>query len=147
MRRDLLVSSYPGDGLPGTVPPGKRFSTTAVYQGNLSLHVYLFRQVALFNTSIQEFYDNNLALSRPEVRQGLFYGESTIYTKIHNDPDLLRPQRPDFKLPVADGCHLEGLGRAVGAVPEVKLSKYAVSRGYREGRTDWRGRSARLCDP
>ena len=100
MRRDLLVSAIQETVCRGQYHLEKDFLQRQFYQGNLSLHVYLFRQVALFNTSIQEFYDNNLALLRPEVRQGLFYGESTIYTKIHNEnPDLLRPQRPDFKLP------------------------------------------------
>ena len=127
MRRDLLVSAIQETVCRGQYHLEKDFLQRQFYQGNLSLHVYLFRQVALFNTSIQEFYDNNLALLRPEVRQGLFYGESTIYTKIHNEiPTYYGPNAQILNCLVADGCHLEGLAEQSVLFREVKLSKYAA---------------------
>lgn len=108
----------------------KDFIQRQYYQNGLKLHVYRFDQVALFNSSILEYYQNNLALLRPEIRKGLFQGESTIYTKIHNQvPAYYSKTAQITDCLVADGCYLEGSAEQSILFRGVRLGKYAsVSR-------------------
>lgn len=100
------------------------------HQKELTMYAYVFDKVALFNTSIQEYYDNNMALLRPEVRQGLFGGETAIYTRVYNEvPTYYGPDAQVLGCLVADGCRLEGLAEDSVLFREVTVAKdAAVSR-------------------
>lgn len=75
----------------------------------LTVGVYKFQNVALFNESTLEYYKNNLALTIPEVRSSLFRGERTIYTKVRDRvPTYYGETAQVDNCIVADGCVLEG---------------------------------------
>lgn len=77
--------------------------------GNLTVGVYQFEGVALYNESTEEFYRNNLALTDELVRRDLFGGCHPIYTKVRDCVPCYYGE--SCKLDnciVADGCILEG---------------------------------------
>ncbi|MCD7859184.1 MAG: glucose-1-phosphate adenylyltransferase subunit GlgD [Firmicutes bacterium] len=79
------------------------------YQGNLSLNVYRFTGAVLFNESIQEYYNSNLALLNREVHQSIFCPERTIYTKTRDCvPTYYGAVSKIDDCIVADGCSLMG---------------------------------------
>lgn len=79
------------------------------YDGNLTVNVYQFDGVALFNESTLEYYRNSLALADKNVRMDLFYGKHTIYTKVRDRvPTYYGEDAQVNNCVVADGCRLEG---------------------------------------
>ena len=77
-------------------------------KGELTVNAYPFQGVALFNESTAEYYNNNLALLLPEVRQSLF-GPRPIYTKVRDRvPTYYGEETQAENCIVADGCMLEG---------------------------------------
>lgn len=80
-------------------------------KGELSVNVYPFEGVALFNESTEEYYNNNLALILKEVREDLF-GPRPIYTKVRDRvPTYYGENTSTENCIVADGCMLEGTVR------------------------------------
>ena len=77
-------------------------------KGELSINVYPFEGVALFNESTEEYYNNNLALLKKEVREDLF-GKRPIYTKVRDRVPTYYGEETEVEdCIVADGCMLEG---------------------------------------
>ena len=77
-------------------------------KGKLSVNAYQFKGAALFNESTEEYFQNNLALLRPEVRQSLF-DPRPIYTKVRDRvPTYYGEESSISDCIVADGCMLEG---------------------------------------
>ena len=75
----------------------------------MTVNAYRFGGIALFNESTTEFYHNNLALVRPEVRYGLFGSGLTIYTKVRDEVPTYYGEHSEIDdCIVADGCTLEG---------------------------------------
>ena len=75
----------------------------------MHVNAYRFGGVALFNESTLEFYQNSLALLRPEVRHGLFGSGLTIYTKVRDEVPAYYGEHSEIDdCIVADGCTLEG---------------------------------------
>ena len=58
-------------------------------EGKLSVNVYSFQNIALFNESLQEFYKNNLKLLDQDVRHSLFRTNLPIYTKVRDSVPTL----------------------------------------------------------
>ena len=58
-------------------------------EGKLSVNVYSFQNIALFNESLQEFYENNLKLLDQDVRHSLFRTNLPIYTKVRDSVPTL----------------------------------------------------------
>ena len=78
-------------------------------EGKLSVNVYSFQNIALFNESLQEFYKNNLKLLDQDVRHSLFRTNLPIYTKVRDSvPTLFGEQGQASDCLVADGCHIFG---------------------------------------
>ncbi|MGM9669499.1 MAG: glucose-1-phosphate adenylyltransferase subunit GlgD [Faecousia sp.] len=84
-----------------------------LYQaGKLTVNVYQFDGVALFNESPAEFFRNNMALLDAGIREDLFQTEHPIYTKVRDRvPSYYGEDCAIDNCIVADGCMLEGSAR------------------------------------
>ena len=115
MRRDKLIAT-----IREMVPHGKYhlerdYLLPQYNEGKLSINVYPFHNVALFNESVLEYYNNSMLLLREDVRHSLFRSEVPIYTKVRDAVPTLfgqKGQAPNCLL--ADGCHI--FGRAENSV-------------------------------
>ncbi len=77
--------------------------------GKLSVNVYQFEGVVLYNESPEEYYLNNLALTEELIRKDLFGGCHPIYTKVRDRvPSYYGEECAIDDCIVADGCMLEG---------------------------------------
>ena len=77
--------------------------------GAITVNVYPFEGKALFNESVQEFYQNSLALIDKDVRHDLFQRNHPVYTKVRDRvPTYYGEDCQVEDCIVADGCMLEG---------------------------------------
>ncbi len=75
----------------------------------LTLNVYQYEGVALYNESIEEYFDNSLALLNKEVRHDLFGGDHDVFTKVRDRVPSYYGENCSIRDSiVADGCMLEG---------------------------------------
>ena len=78
-------------------------------RGVVSVNAFPFEGVAMFNESIGEFYENSLALIKPDVRKDIFDGRHPIYTKVRfRVPTYYGEDSKIDNALIADGCMLEG---------------------------------------
>jgi len=78
-------------------------------KGEVSVNVYPFDGVALYNESVAEYFGNSLALIKKEVREDLFGGNHPVYTKVRDRvPSYYGEDCEIEDCLVADGCILEG---------------------------------------
>lgn len=94
--------------------------------GRLSINIYPFHNVALFNESIQDYYNNNMLLLNENVRRSLFRSEVPIYTKVRDAVPTLfgqNGQAPDCL--IADGCHIFGRAEHSVIFREVDIDEHA----------------------
>ena len=78
-------------------------------KNNVTINVYQFDGVALFNESTDEYYRNSLALIDPEVRHDLFGRNHPVFTKVRDRVPSYYGEESDIKNSIlADGCFLEG---------------------------------------
>ena len=77
--------------------------------GSLSINVYPFEGVALYNESVDDYFRNSLTLVDANVRHQLFDGAHPIYTKVRDRvPSYYGEECNICNCIVADGCMLEG---------------------------------------
>ena len=77
--------------------------------GQISLNVYQFTGLAMFNETIEEYFCNSLALIDQNIRQDLFYRHHPVYTKVRDRvPSYYGEACQIDNCIVADGCMLEG---------------------------------------
>ena len=77
--------------------------------GELSINVYPFDGVALYNESVEDYFRNSMALVDATVRHELFNGAHPIYTKVRDRvPSYYGEECSISNCIVADGCMLEG---------------------------------------
>ena len=77
--------------------------------GQLSINVYPFEGVALYNESVDDYFRNSLTLVDPKVRHELFHGAHPIFTKVRDRvPSYYGDECSICNCIVADGCMLEG---------------------------------------
>ncbi len=75
----------------------------------ISINVYPFEGVALFNESIEEYFRHSLALADKEIRHDLFAGNHPVYTKVRDRvPSYYGENCSIDGCIVADGCMLGG---------------------------------------
>ncbi len=75
----------------------------------LTVNAYQHDGVVMFNESTQEYFEHSLALTRKEVRDGLFYAAHPIYTKVRSRvPSYYGEDCKMENVVLADGCILEG---------------------------------------
>ncbi len=78
-------------------------------KGEVSVNVYQFEGVALYNESIAEYFSNSLALIDKTVRNDIFHGNHPVYTKVRDRvPSYYGEDCEIEDCIVADGCMLEG---------------------------------------
>ena len=78
-------------------------------KGAVSVNVYPFEGVAMFNESIEEYFANSLSLTKKEVRSDLFSANHPVYTKVRDRVPTYYGEGCEIEnCIVADGCILEG---------------------------------------
>ncbi len=78
-------------------------------KGQLSINVYQFPGLAMFNESVEEYFKNSLALLDRTTRHDLFYYNHPVYTKVRDRvPSYYGEESNIDNCIVADGCILEG---------------------------------------
>lgn len=75
----------------------------------ISINVYQFEGTALFNESLNEYYQNSLALIDSDTRHDLFEGNHPVFTKVRDRVPSYYGEGCQIKNSIlADGCMLEG---------------------------------------
>ena len=78
-------------------------------RGVVSVNVYEFQGVALFNESIEEYFQHTMALIDKDVRKDIFFGNHPIYTKVRDRvPTYYGDECEIENCIIADGCMLDG---------------------------------------
>ena len=78
-------------------------------KGEISLHVYQFAGLAMFNENIEEYFRNSLALLDRTTRHDLFYYNHPVYTRVRDRvPSYYGENSKVGNCIVADGCVLNG---------------------------------------
>ena len=78
-------------------------------RGKVSVNVYPFEGVAMFNESVEEYFSNSLALIDRDTRHDMFGGSHPVYTKVRDRvPTYYGEECEIANCLVADGCMLEG---------------------------------------
>ena len=95
-------------------------------RGQVSVNVYPFEGVAMFNESVEEYFANSMALIRKDVRADLFAGAHPVYTKVRDRvPTYYGEGSKIENCLIADGCMLEGEAEDSILFREVTLCKGA----------------------
>ena len=77
--------------------------------GVISVNVYPFEGVALYNESEVEYYTNTMALLNKDVRADVFGGAHPVWTKVRDRVPCYYGENVKMEnVLVADGCMLEG---------------------------------------
>ena len=78
-------------------------------KGELTINVYEYTGVALYNESIAEYFANSMALLDKDTRQGIFHGHHDIYTKVRDRVPTYYGEDCEVENSlIADGCFIEG---------------------------------------
>ena len=101
--------------------------------GVVSVNVYEFDGIALYNESEEEYYTNTLALLKKEVRADIFGGNHPVWTKTRDRVPCYYGENVKMEnVLVADGCMLEGevedsvLFRQVSVAPGAKVENCII---------------------
>ena len=100
---------------------------------NLNLSVYRFGGYAVKLESIREYFDANMDLLKKDVRDALFPGRRSIYTKIHDEsPVYYGDSAKVSNSLIANGCFIEGqvvnsiLFRGVKILPDAVVKNCII---------------------
>ncbi len=75
----------------------------------ITLNVYQFKGVALYNESIEEYFQNSMALIDPRIRHDLFNYNHAVFTRVRDRVPTYYGEECEIEnCIVADGCMLEG---------------------------------------
>ncbi len=98
------------------------------FHEGMKIHAHRFEGVALYNESELEYFNNSMALLKPEVRNGLFgCPDLAIYTKVRDEvPSSYGEHAEVHDCIVADGCVLEGKAERSILFRGVKIAEGAV---------------------
>ena len=78
-------------------------------RGLVSVNVYEFDGVAMFNESVEEYFYNSMALIKKDVRADIFGGNHPVYTKVRDRVPTYYGEGSEIENSlIADGCMLEG---------------------------------------
>jgi len=78
-------------------------------RGEITLNVYQFPGLAMFNESVEEYFHNSLSLLNSRTRHDLFYYNHPVYTKVRDRvPTYYGEESSIDNCLVADGGMLEG---------------------------------------
>ena len=77
--------------------------------GVVSVNVYEFGGIAMFNESVEEYFQNSMALLKKDVRDNIFNGCHPIYTKVRDRVPTYYGEDCEIEDSlIADGCFLDG---------------------------------------
>ncbi len=78
-------------------------------KGETSVNVYTFPGVAMFNESVEEYFQNSLSLADKKIRHDLFHYNHPVYTKVRSRVPTYYGENCEIEnCIVADGCMLDG---------------------------------------
>ncbi len=78
-------------------------------RGVVSVNTYAFDGVAMFNESVEEYFQHSLDLIKKDVRNDIFHGNHPVYTKTRDRVPTYYGEECEVENSlVADGCFLEG---------------------------------------
>ena len=78
-------------------------------KGEVSVNVYQFLGVALYNESMEEYYHNSLALVCKKTRHDVFHYNHPVFTKVRDRVPCYYGEGVEINdVLLADGCVLEG---------------------------------------
>ena len=78
-------------------------------KGEITINVYQFQGVAMFNETIEEYFANSMALIDNKTRQDLFHFNHPVYTRVRDRVPTYYGENCEVEnCVVADGCMLEG---------------------------------------
>ena len=93
----------------------------------LTINVYPFDGVAMYNESVEEYFANSLAIVNKEIRDDLFGGNHPVYTKVRDRvPSYYGEDCTIENCSVADGCFLEGSAKNSVLFRQVTVAPNAV---------------------
>ena len=77
--------------------------------GRVTVNTYAFEGIAMFNESIEEYFQNSMALIKKDVRADIFGGAHPVYTKVRDRVPTYYGEDCEVEDSViADGCMIEG---------------------------------------
>ena len=92
----------------------------------VSINVYQFDGVAMYNESVEDYFRNSLALIDQDVRHDMFNGYHPIYTKVRDRvPSYYGEACEIDNCIVADGCMLDGAAKNSVLFRQVTISEGA----------------------
>ena len=110
--RDLLVHHVRESVARNLFRFERDFVLRQYQNNNLTVNIYPFEGVALYNESTEEYYQGNLAAIDREISHSLFSSSHPIYTKVRDRvPTYYGESSSVENCIVADGCILEGTVR------------------------------------
>ena len=78
----------------------------------VTINVYPFDGLAMYNESVEEYFANSLSLTDKEIREDLFGRNHPVYTKVRDRvPTYYGDDCKIENCSVADGCMLEGTAK------------------------------------
>lgn len=94
--------------------------------GTLTVGAYQFGGVAMYNTTVEEYFRNSMAILDKDVRHDLFSGNHPIFTKVRDRvPSYYGENCHIENCTVADGCFLEGTVRHSVLFRQVSVAENA----------------------
>lgn len=77
--------------------------------GELSINLYEYTGVALYNESDEQYFANSLSLLNKDIAYGIFHGHHNVYTKVRDRvPTYYGVKGEVSNALIADGCMIEG---------------------------------------
>ena len=78
-------------------------------RGLVSVNTYAFEGTAMFNESVEEYFQNSMSLINKDVRHNLLAGAHPIYTKVRDRvPTYYGANCEVEDCIIADGCMIDG---------------------------------------
>lgn len=92
-------------------------------RGRVSLNVYSFDGVVMYNDYVDEYFINSMALIDRKTRENLFWGNHPVYTKVRDRvPTYYGEECSVNNCIVADGCFIEGTATSSVLFRQVEIA-------------------------
>ena len=92
-------------------------------RGRVSLNVFNFDGVVMYNDSVEEYFANSLALIKKDVRHDLFGRNHPVYTKVRDRVPTYYGENCQIDgCIVADGCMLGGSAKSSVLFRQVEIA-------------------------
>lgn len=139
--RQLLVEAIRDSYSRGYIHFERDFLQRRFNAGELTLGAYVFDGVVLQNSTIEKYYQNNMALLDRDVRDGIFLKDTPIYTKVRDEAPTYYAEGSHIKnCIVADGCVMRGtvtdsvIFRSVTVEKDASVKSSIIMQGARIGK-------------